>query len=50
VIENPTPQQRGKMEIDYQRYLGTREQQRHPVGIGEVLAFSQAIKAQPGAA
>jgi hypothetical protein len=50
VIENPTPQQREQMEKDYQRHLGIREQQGHPAGIGEILAFSQANKAQPRAA
>jgi hypothetical protein len=50
VIENPTPEQRGQMEKDYLRYLETREQQGHPGGIGEILAFSQANKPQPKAA
>jgi hypothetical protein len=50
VIESPTPKQREQMEKDYQRYLETREQEGHPGGIGEVLAFSQANKPQPKAA
>jgi hypothetical protein len=49
-LENPTPQQKEQMEKDYQQYLETREQQGHPAGIGEILAFSQATMTQPKAA
>jgi hypothetical protein len=49
-IENPTVQQRGQMEVDYQRYLEDRERQGYPAGIGEILAFCQANKAQQRAA
>jgi hypothetical protein len=41
VFENPTAQQKEQMEKDFRRYLENREKQTHPIGIGDVLTFSQ---------
>jgi hypothetical protein len=50
VLENPTTQQREQMEKDFQRRLESLEKSGDPIGIGDLLTFSQKSENQSEAA